>query len=114
MAATRAGLGWIGKTDLFVSEQFGPRLRLATVLTDRPLGPVGTPVEKSRCGNCTLCVDACPAGAATGISWYAGLDRDAFFDARRCRESCRKLSKSALNEDISLCGICVAVCPVGR
>jgi len=24
MVATRAGLGWIGKTDLFISEAFGP------------------------------------------------------------------------------------------
>ena len=31
MAATRAGLGWIGKTDLLISERFGPRIRLATV-----------------------------------------------------------------------------------
>lgn len=36
-AAVLAGLGWIGKSALFVSPQFGPRVRLATVLTDYPL-----------------------------------------------------------------------------
>ncbi len=41
-AATRAGLGWIGKTALFVSSDFGPRVRLATVFTDLVL-EAGTP-----------------------------------------------------------------------
>ena len=36
-AATRAGLGWIGKTALFVSPEFGPAVRLATVFTDLEL-----------------------------------------------------------------------------
>jgi epoxyqueuosine reductase QueG len=113
MAATRAGLGWIGKTDLFVSEKFGPRLRLATVLTDRLAEKAGPPVDESRCGECTLCVESCPAGAANGKSWKAGVDRDEFFNAHRCRDYCRRVSKSRLDEDISLCGLCVAVCPVG-
>ena len=37
MIATRAGLGWIGKSDLFISKEFGPRLRLASILTNAPL-----------------------------------------------------------------------------
>jgi epoxyqueuosine reductase len=36
-AAVLAGLGWIGKSALFVSPQYGPRVRLATILTDCPL-----------------------------------------------------------------------------
>ena len=58
-AATQAGLGWIGKTALFVSPRLGPRLRLATVFTDAEL-PVGEPVTEGRCGSCRRCVDACP------------------------------------------------------
>jgi len=42
-AATRAGLGWIGKCDLFVSRELGPAVRLWSVLTDAPLA-VGQPV----------------------------------------------------------------------
>lgn len=114
MAATRAGLGWIGKTDLLVTEKFGPRVRLATVLTDMPLVPLGVPVTESLCGRCRKCVDACPAGAANGTSWKAGMERDVFYDAFRCREKCRELSKTRLEREISLCGICVSVCPVGR
>src|SRR5271157_2744310 len=37
--ARMAGLGWQGKSLLIVSPQYGPRIRLATVLTDLPLTP---------------------------------------------------------------------------
>ena len=33
-AATLAGLGWIGKSALFIHHQYGPRVRLGTILTD--------------------------------------------------------------------------------
>ena len=39
MVATRAGLGWIGKTDLFISKEFGPRLRLVSILLKTPVKP---------------------------------------------------------------------------
>lgn len=35
-AAVRAGLGFIGKNALLISPQYGPGIRLATVLTDMP------------------------------------------------------------------------------
>ncbi|MBN2080303.1 MAG: epoxyqueuosine reductase [Spirochaetes bacterium] len=114
MAATRAGLGWIGKTDLFISERFGPRLRLATVLADSPLAASATPVNESRCGDCRVCVEACPAGAANGRSWNVHSSRDDFYDAFKCRETCRDLTKKRLGINASLCGICVSVCPVGK
>jgi epoxyqueuosine reductase len=66
-AATQAGLGWIGKTGLFVSSQFGPAVRLATVFTDLPL-PAGRPVSVGRCGACDLCVRACPAEAGRNVT----------------------------------------------
>ena len=114
IAATRSGLGWIGKTDLLVSRRFGPRVRLASILTDLPLEPLDAPIDESRCGSCSLCVDICPAGAATGEPWNTGMHRDRFFDAFRCREYCRSISKQRLNRAISLCGKCVHICPGGR
>ncbi|MBP7866959.1 MAG: epoxyqueuosine reductase [Acidobacteria bacterium] len=114
MAATRAGLGWIGKCALFVSKRFGPRLRLVTVLTDRPVGPVGHPVTKGRCGTCRVCIDGCPAGAVSGAPWDVSVDRDALLDARKCRNQCTEFGKRYFDGDIRICGICVAVCPVGR
>ncbi len=114
MIATRSGLGWIGKTDLLVSRRFGPRVRLASILTDMPLEPLASPIDESRCGSCSLCVDACPAGAASGDPWSAGIHRDRYFNAFKCRDYCRSISKDRLNRAISLCGKCVHICPQGR
>jgi len=114
MAATRAGLGWIGKTDLFVSEKFGPRVRLVTILVNHPLDCSKSPVTQSRCGSCNLCVEECPTQAGNGKLWNVDVKREEFFDAFACREKCRELSHKLLNEDISLCGMCMAVCPIGR
>ncbi|MBN1200075.1 MAG: epoxyqueuosine reductase [Bacteroidales bacterium] len=113
MVATRAGLGWIGKTALFISHKFGPRLRLVTILTSYPLPLTKKPIVTSLCGNCALCVDACPANAATGQLWDTTVDRDHFFDAPKCRSQCAEFGKR-FNQDIRICGICVAVCPAGE
>lgn len=114
MAATRAGLGWIGKTDLFISRKFGPRLRLVTILTDTPLKPLTKPVDRSLCGSCNLCVDICPVKAATGKLWDISVDRDEFFDAFRCRQQCAEFGQTRLRMEARVCGICVSVCPVNQ
>ncbi|OFX86020.1 MAG: hypothetical protein A2W99_16560 [Bacteroidetes bacterium GWF2_33_16] len=114
MVATRAGLGWIGKTDLLVSREFGPRLRLTTILIDKNPGIVSQPVNKSKCGNCTICVEKCPAQAANGIPWNVNVSRDDFFNAFKCREKCGELAKLKLNSNERICGLCVSVCPVGK
>jgi epoxyqueuosine reductase len=114
MAATRAGIGWIGKTDLLVTMEFGPRVRLASILLKERPFETGIPIRESQCGDCEICVINCPAQAATGDLWNIETDRDAFYNAFKCREKCRELSLANLNERISLCGICVSVCPRGR
>lgn len=114
MIGTRAGLGWICKTDLFISKRFGPRLRLVSLLTDYPLEVSELPINKSRCGTCSECVDHCPAKAATGTLWDIYTDRDLFFNAHKCRDTCRELTKSRLHLDSSTCGICISVCPIGK
>jgi epoxyqueuosine reductase QueG len=94
-AAASAGLGWIGKTALFVSPQFGPAVRLATVFTDLDL-PVGDAIAEGRCGDCRACVDACPAGCGRDVQWRAGMARDELFDAgARWRSSTTSTRRSA-------------------
>ena len=63
--ARLAGIGWQGKSLLIVSPQYGPRIRLATILTDMPLSS-DKPV-KNRCGTCDECTKACPASAIKNI-----------------------------------------------
>ncbi|HNS16966.1 MAG TPA: hypothetical protein PKH94_08360 [Bacteroidales bacterium] len=114
MVATRAGLGWIGKTALFISKEFGPRLRLVTLLTDHEPGHVSVPVNESHCGKCSICVERCPAQAATGQLWDIRTHRDAFFNAYKCREKCGELARQQLGVEERICGLCVAVCPIGK
>jgi epoxyqueuosine reductase QueG len=112
IAATRSGLGWIGKTALFVSPIYGPRLRLVTVLTTMKF-ETGQPVKTSLCGQCETCVIRCPAGAANGNLWSPNLKRDDFFNANACRNMAKELTRTRIKKDETVCGICVAVCPLG-
>jgi len=105
-AATSAGLGWIGKTALFVSPEFGPAVRLATVFTDLEL-PAGDPVRESSCGECRACVDACPAGCGRDVLWQPGMARELLFDAGACRHHMAHFTSL----ESQICGICIAACP---
>lgn len=111
-AATTAGLGWIGKSALLVTSEYGPRVRLATVFTDMPL-EVGTPVTAGQCIDCTACVRACPAGAIRGKRWQAGLPREELVDASACWQTATTLLMERVGADSAVCGCCVSVCPVG-
>ncbi|MCX6335416.1 MAG: epoxyqueuosine reductase [Bacteroidia bacterium] len=114
MVATRAGLGWIGKTALFISTEFGPRLRLVSILLRKDPGIDSFPVTESECGKCNLCVVKCPAGAANGKLWNTGIKREEFFDPHKCREKCGELAYKKLKVDARICGLCVSICPYGK
>ena len=109
-AATRAGLGWIGRHCQLITRRYGSWVRLGSVFTDMEL-PCGPPVEKSFCGNCTDCVDACPAKALKGKEWHPGLAREEILDARACDQW--KKEHYFQYHNGQNCGICSAVCPYG-
>ncbi len=110
--ATRAGMGWIGKNDLLITPEYGSAVRITSVLTDAVLeGAV--PINHSRCGTCTACVDACPAGAPSGRHWEVTQDRDSFLDVQSCYHTAKDF-KESLGFDATICGICIAVCPWTR
>jgi epoxyqueuosine reductase len=113
MVATSSGLGWIGRTDLFVSHKFGPRLRLTSILIESELSCLNKPVVDNNCGSCSLCVEYCPANAATGDGWSVKMKREDFFDAFKCQDKCTEFSKN-INVSSQICGICVSVCPIGQ
>ena len=110
-AAVLAGLGWIGKSALFVSPQFGPRVRLATVLTDFPL-PISNPEDLPGCGDCMSCVKACPASAITGKHYTPGCSRSDLFDPQACSEHMKRTYQHIGRG--AVCGVCMAVCPIGE
>lgn len=102
LAAHLAGVGWIGKSCLLLTDRFGPRVRFVTVLTDAPL-KTGAPLDRP-CGKCHVCIDACPVKAFTGVEFRADEGRELRFDVFKCSEYRREHP----------CGICVSSCPRGR
>jgi epoxyqueuosine reductase len=110
-AATRAGLGWIGRHCQLITRKFGSWIRLGTVFTKVAALP-GTPIERSFCGRCMRCVEACPANALTGNVWYPGLEREMILDVRAC-DRWKKKNYFKYHQGHN-CGICSSVCPYGR
>ena len=105
-AAVLAGLGFVGKSGLFLSKEYGSRVRLATVFTDMPLQRE-LPLIENGCGDCQACVKACPAGAIYGI--LPTTDGQRNFDAEKCsrymKEHFQDIGRG------SVCGVCIKVCP---
>ena len=107
--ATRAGLGWIGKSCLLVTTEYGSAVRISSLLTDAPIQP-DIPYEKSNCGGCHLCVDACPAHALKGALWHTEVWRDDIVDKEECRDKQLEIMKASTGIEQDLCGKCFAVC----
>lgn len=110
--ATRAGLGWIGKSALLITEEYGPAVRLGSVLTDAEF-ETGEPIDSSRCGECQRCVDRCPAGAIAGSNWKLGAPRESMFDAFVCCDTAKRLA-GRQGIEARICGICINACPWTR
>ena len=107
--ATRAGLGWIGKSALLITKEYGPAVRLGSVFTDADL-ETGAPTNESHCGTCRNCVDRCPAQAIVGDNWQLGAPREAIYDAPTCRMTATRLSAQA-GFEATICGVCINACP---
>ena len=110
LAASLAGLGWIGKSCLLITPDHGPRVRWVSILTDAPLYPTGSPVEQ-QCGSCTACVDICPPHAFTGRPFHRNESRESRFDAAACDRYFREMEKK---KGVAVCGLCLYVCPHGQ
>lgn len=95
-AAELAGLGTIGRNSLLITPEFGPRVRLACLLTDAPINE--TPrMKKDYCTQCNACIRVCPAQAIqepqSGQSYVIN------------RFACRAYRQAGL-----VCSVCLKVC----
>jgi len=107
--ATRAGLGWIGRSGLLVTREYGPAVRLASILTDAEL-ETARPTDSSNCGDCRECVEHCPAQAIAGRNWEPGLSREHIYSAAACFQMARELA-GRTGIKATICGICINACP---
>lgn len=111
--ALAAGIGWQGKSLLIVNPEFGPRMRLITVLTDAEFD-ADSPI-KNRCGKCNLCKDHCPAGAILGANTTSHYSsRSEAIDLKKCVYQVRDVFEDIPHTKPLICGICIKVCPWGK
>ena len=101
--AALAGLGWIGKSRMFVSKDHGPRLRLRAILTDAAIGEKHKVIPDESCGACTACIDACPVGAI----------RESEVSRKKCG-GCALNHREIAAHVRSYCTCCTSACPVGQ
>lgn len=109
-AAVNAGLGWIGKNDVLITKEYGPRVRLTAVLIDYPF-EYGNKITESQCGSCTKCVDICPHKTLTGKNWDITIHRNELIDYHLCNKKRSEYIKSHGRKHA--CGLCMVVCPYG-
>lgn len=132
-AAVSAGLGEIGRSNLLLTEEFGPHQRLGAIVTELELEPA-TPREPSLCDECGRCEKACPVGALSGGAhdvdvcfnyWTYGLelmpprhpgDIPGYIRMmlRNLRERAPLIeSGQTFITDVDFCIECMKACPVG-
>jgi epoxyqueuosine reductase len=106
--AARAGLGWIGRNSCLIHPSLGSWLVLGELVLSAELETT-LPVE-DRCGECRLCVEACPTGA---LARPHGRE----LDARRCLSYWTVEAREPPPSDMRIggvlfgCDACQVVCP---
>lgn len=114
--AIDAGLGEAGRHGLLITPKYGPRVRLAKVITDLPMAhdkPISFGV-KEFCGICKKCARECPSQAIsyeaqndkpTTISTNPGVMKWAVH-AEKCFFGWQSTGSG--------CGLCIRVCPFNK
>ena len=102
--ATSSGLGWIGRSALFVCEEYGSAVVLLAILTDMPLES-GKAITDSFCDDCEECQKACPVDAINPTKWNSRLDRSDIIDIEACSQYVIDQFKSGLG-----CSKCLSNC----
>jgi epoxyqueuosine reductase len=109
-AAVRAGVAFYGKNTMAITRRHGSWVVLGALVTDVEIEP--TPPLNLDCGDCRLCIDACPTGA---------LDEPGTLDATRCLSYWTQAPapipdayRRELGDMVYGCDICQEVCPWNR
>jgi epoxyqueuosine reductase QueG len=95
-AAQIAGLGTIGRHSMLITPEFGPRVRLACLLTEAPV-ELSPAMGKDYCLDCQACIRACPAQALQTPAPGEAYSMNKF--------ACRTYRQAGLT-----CSVCLKAC----
>ncbi len=102
--ATKSGMGWIGRSALLVTPEYGSAITLCGILTDMPL-EFDRPITDSECDECENCQNACPVKAINPQKWNDRLNRKDIIDIEACSEYIIDQYKNGLG-----CTKCMSEC----
>ncbi len=108
--AVRAGLGWIGKSSMFVAPRYGSALFLCEILTDLELPP-DPPFTRDGCGSCRRCVDACPNGCIDPDTRTIRADRCAAYLTIEHKGEFTEEQSALVGNHLFGCDECLRACP---
>ncbi|MFO1525516.1 MAG: epoxyqueuosine reductase [Turneriella sp.] len=120
--ARRAGLGKIGRNGMLISPERGSYFFIAALLIENPLAAqlrqpaaVPAPAEDihSLCGECRLCVDACPTAALTGDGLMQ-VEKCISYTTIEDTRSASYAPETRRHRWIFGCDICQQVCPYNK
>ena len=109
--AQRSGLGWYGKNTNILTKGWGSWVFLAEIVTNLPLEP--DEALKTHCGNCDICLHACPT-AALPNPYELDTPRCISFLTIELRGSIPHELRPLMGNLIFGCDICQEVCPVNK
>ncbi len=108
--AERAGIGFSGKNTMIITKEFGSWVYLGEMITNIPFIP-DKPIEDS-CGDCRICLDACPTGA---------IVQGGQLNAQRCLAFLTQTKdflpdefRTKIGTRVYGCDTCQAVCPYNK
>ncbi len=108
-----AGLGWFGKNTCLINSHRGSWFLLGLLLLSQEFEP-DVPAAGG-CGNCTLCIDACPTGA---LEWKGG--QVSVLNSSKCISYLTIEHSGDLPSETDLggwafgCDVCQEVCPFNQ
>lgn len=107
--AREAGLGWQGRHSVVINKEIGSFFFIGNLILNLDLN-YDTPFKEEYCGECKICIEACPTGA---------INDNRTIDARKCIANLTIENRGPIPEEVIPhlekriygCDRCQEVCP---
>lgn len=109
--ARKSGIGYYGKNCSVINDKYGSFIFLGYILTDLEIDEFSTP-EVNKCGDCNLCIRACPTGALEGS--FRVNPKKCISYLTQTRDHIPYELRKKMGSKIYGCDTCQKVCPKNK